>query len=49
MTSENTLTSMGSIISNGIINAAGRNASISLTTNDGNVRSNAVTGMVLFL
>lgn len=49
MTSENTLTSMGSIISNGIINAAGRNASISLTTRDGNVRMNAVTGMVLFL
>lgn len=40
---------MGSIISNGIINAAGRNATISMTTRDGNVRQNAVTGMVLFL
>jgi len=33
-----TLTLMGSIIANGIINAAGRNATISLTTRDGNVR-----------
>jgi 26S proteasome regulatory subunit N2 len=44
-----TLTLMGSIIANGIINAAGRNATISLTTRDGNVRHNAITGMVLFL
>ena len=40
---------MGSVISNGIINAAGRNATISLVTRDGNVRQNAITGMVLFL
>lgn len=40
---------MGSIIANGVINAAGRNATISLLTRDGNVRQNAVTGMVLFL
>ena len=35
---EDTLTRMGSIISNGIINAAGRNATICLTTRDDNIR-----------
>ena len=46
---EEILSRMGSIISNGILNAAGRNATISLTTRDGNVRQNAVVGMVLFM
>jgi len=46
---EETLSRMGSIISNGIINAAGRNATISLTTRDGNIRANAITGLVLFM
>lgn len=31
------------------MNAAGRNATISLTTRDGNLRQNAVAGLVLFL
>jgi len=35
---EEILSRMGSIISNGIINAAGRNATICLTTRDGNIR-----------
>lgn len=46
---EEILSRMGSIISNGIINAAGRNATICLTTRDGNIRQNAVTGLVLFM
>ena len=46
---EELLSRMGSIISNGIINAAGRNATISLTTRDGNIRQNAITGLVLFM
>lgn len=46
---EDILSRMGSIIGNGIINAAGRNATISLTTRDGNVRHNAITGLVLFM
>lgn len=32
------LSRMGAIIANGILNAAGRNSTISLTTNDGNLR-----------
>lgn len=40
---------MGAIISNGILNAAGRNSTISLTTHDGNLRQNSVIGLVLFL
>ena len=39
---EEILSRMGSIISNGIINAAGRNATICLTTRDGNIRQNAI-------
>jgi 26S proteasome regulatory subunit N2 len=39
----------GAIISNGILNAAGRNTTISLTTHDGNLRQNAVVGLVMFL
>lgn len=46
---EEILSRMGSIISNGIINAAGRNATICLTTRDGNIRQNAITGLVLFM
>lgn len=46
---EELLSRMGAIISNGIINAAGRNATICLTTRDGNVRQNAITGLVLFM
>jgi 26S proteasome regulatory subunit N2 len=39
---------MGSILSTGILNSCGRNATISLTTRDGNIRPNAVAGLVLF-
>ena len=46
---EEILSRMGAILSQGIINAAGRNATISLTTRDGNLRQNAVVGLVLFL
>jgi 26S proteasome regulatory subunit N2 len=35
---EDILSRMGAILSQGIINAAGRNATISLTTRDGNLR-----------
>jgi 26S proteasome regulatory subunit N2 len=40
---------MGSILSTGILNACGRNATLSLTTRDGNVRPNAIAGLVLFM
>lgn len=46
---EEILTRMGAILSSGIINAAGRNATISLTTRDGSVRQNAVVGLVMFM
>ena len=46
---EDILSRVGAIISNGIINAAGRNSTISMTTHDGNLRQNAVVGLVLFL
>lgn len=46
---EEVLSRMGAILSQGIINAAGRNATISLTTRDGNLRQNAVVGLVMFL
>ena len=46
---EEILSRMGAILSKGILNAAGRNATLSLTTRDGNLRQNAVVGMVLFL
>jgi 26S proteasome regulatory subunit N2 len=42
------LTKVGALISNGILNAAGRNSTIQMTTHDGNVRQNAVVGLVLF-
>ena len=42
------LTRMGAIIATGIINCGGRNASISLKTRDGNLRQNAIIGMVMF-
>lgn len=46
---EDVLSRMGAILSQGIINAAGRNATISLTTRDGNLRQNAIVGLVMFL
>lgn len=46
---EEILSRMGAVLSQGIINAAGRNATISLTTRDGNLRQNAVVGLVLFM
>ncbi len=46
---EEILSRMGAILAQGIINAAGRNATISLTTRDGNLRQNAVVGLVMFL
>lgn len=45
----NVLTRMGAIVGNGIMNASGRNSTISMTTHDGNLRQNAVVGLVLFL
>jgi len=42
------LTRMGAILATGIINCGGRNASISLKTRDGNLRQNAIIGMVMF-
>jgi 26S proteasome regulatory subunit N2 len=46
---EEILSRMGAILSQGIINAAGRNATISLNTRDGTLRQNAVVGLVMFL
>jgi len=46
---EEILSRMGAILANGIINAAGRNATITLQTRDGNLRQNAVVGLVMFL
>jgi 26S proteasome regulatory subunit N2 len=46
---EASLTRMGAIIGQGIINAAGRNATISLITRDGNLRQNAIVGIMLFM
>lgn len=46
---EEILSRVGAILSNGVINACGRNATISLMTRDGNVRQNAVVGLVMFL
>lgn len=46
---EETLTRMGAILATGILNAGGRNATISMTTRDGNLRQNAIVGLVLFL
>ena len=46
---EDILSRMGAILSQGIINAAGRNATISLTTRDGNLRQNAIVGLVMFM
>lgn len=45
---EDILSRMGAILSQGIINAAGRNATISLTTRDGNLRQNAIVGLIMF-
>lgn len=46
---EDILSRMGAILSQGIINAAGRNATISLTTRDGNLRQNAIVGVMMFM
>ena len=46
---EDILSRMGSILANGLINSAGRNATISLITRDGNIRHTAITGLVLFM
>jgi 26S proteasome regulatory subunit N2 len=46
---EEILCRMGAILGTGIINACGRNASISLMTRDGQLRQNAIIGMVMFL
>jgi len=46
---EDILSRMGSILASGILNAAGRNATLSLTTRDGNIRPNAIAGLVLFV
>ena len=46
---EDILSRMGAIIAMGIINAGGRNCSISLTTRDGNLRQNAIVGLMLFV
>lgn len=39
---------MGAIISQGIINAGGRNTTVSMTTRDGSLRQTAVVGFVMF-
>ena len=46
---EDILSRMGAILSQGIINAAGRNATISPITRDGNLRQNAIVGMMMFM
>lgn len=46
---EDILSRMGAILSTGIINAAGRNATISLLTRDGNLRQNAIIGLMMFM
>jgi 26S proteasome regulatory subunit N2 len=45
---EDILSRMGAILSTGIINAAGRNASVSMMTRDGNLRQNSIVGMMMF-
>merc|ERR1712183_250322 len=46
---EEILCRMGAILSPGLINACGRNATLSLMTRDGQLRQNAIIGMVMFL
>ena len=46
---EDILSRMGAILSQGIINAAGRIATSSLMTRDGNLRQNAIVGMIMFM
>jgi 26S proteasome regulatory subunit N2 len=43
------MTKMGAIISYGILNAAGRNATISLGSKSGNNRCGAIVGMTMFM
>ena len=46
---EDVLSRMGAILGQGIINAGGRNCTISMLTRDGNMRQNAIIGMMLFM
>lgn len=46
---EDILSRMGAILSQGILNAAGRNATISMITRDGNLRQNAIVGIMMFM
>jgi len=46
---EDILTRMGAILGTGIINAGGRNATISMQTKAGTLRQGSVVGMMLFL
>jgi 26S proteasome regulatory subunit N2 len=46
---EDILSRMGAILAQGVINSAGRNATISLLTRDGNLRQNAIVGMMMFM
>ena len=46
---EEILSRQGAIISQGIINSAGRNATINLKTRDGSLRNNAIVGLTMFL
>ena len=46
---EDVLSRMGAILGQGIINAGGRNCTISMVTRDGNMRQNAIVGMMLFM
>ena len=46
---EEILSRMGAILAQGVINSAGRNATLSLTTRDGTLRQNSIVGLVMFL
>jgi len=46
---EEILTKMGAVLSQGIINAGGRNATISMVTQAGTLRMGGVIGMMMFL
>ena len=46
---EGPLTQMGAILSIGILNAGGRNTTISMETRDGHLKQNAICGLVLFM
>lgn len=46
---EGPLTRMGAVLSIGILNAGGRNTTISMETRDGHLKQNAICGLVLFM